>query len=194
MGKRASKQHLLHTVLIGGFALVSCTQSPKTASITANVTGKESLEKLASHEEAFLGKINELRKQVGVRPLEVKRELQRSAAKHSEYMNIADKLSHIEGYPGSNAYSSDDRISLEVEHAHTDDFFITGENIACGSGSAEGVFQQWVHSKGHYDNMVSSKFQFIGIARAGTEQEAKDKRCPYYWTTDFGGNPPDSKQ
>ena len=194
MENKGLNTYLARAVLIMSMIFMSCTRTSKTISTTADVVAKESLEKINEHERTFLQKINELRKQNGVAPLQLSSELQRSAAKHSEYMNIADKLSHIEGYPGSAVYSSDDRISLEIEHAHTADFFITGENIACGSATADGVYQQWLHSKGHYENMILAKYQFIGIARAGTPEEAKEKRCPYYWTTDFGGNAPDSKQ
>ena len=192
----------LKTYLASIFSLcilfASCTQTSKTASNTSNITSsgvdspgnesnEESLGKVTDVEQGFLQKINNLRKQQGAGPLQISNELQLSAAKHSEVMNDAEKLSHAEGMPGTFRWSSDKRIRLELARTNATGFTITGENIACGSATAEGVYQQWLTSPEHYENMIEPQFQFIGIARAGTDEESNQKICPYYWTTDFGG-------
>ena len=55
------------------------------------------------------------------------------------------------------------------------------ENIAAGSGTAEGVYNQWYNSPGHKANMLSINHNFIGIGYVRLE----DSKYIHYWTTDF---------
>ena len=57
---------------------------------------------------------------------------------------------------------------------------ISGENIAAGQRNAAEVMQSWKSSSGHWANIMSSKYQIIGI---GCYQ---DKDGGWYWCQDFG--------
>ena len=123
-----------------------------------------------SDDAAFLVLINELRVQNGVGTLTINSSLQSAATAHSAEMDSTDTLAHA----NASAYDAP--------------FNASGENIACGNKSAVDTFNQWKNSPGHLANMLSPNYQFIGIARAGTDAEVSQKNCPWYWTTDFGGN------
>jgi hypothetical protein len=56
------------------------------------------------------------------------------------------------------------------------------ENIAAGYESAIKTFEQWRTSSGHNANMLSSRFNAIGIGRA----YSSNSHWGYYWTTTFG--------
>ncbi|PLS28815.1 cell wall-binding repeat-containing protein [Bifidobacterium parmae] len=42
--------------------------------------------------------------------------------------------------------------------------FVNGENIAAGSDNAQGTFNQWRNSPGHYQNMIEGSFKSVGMA------------------------------
>ncbi|MGE5596644.1 MAG: CAP domain-containing protein, partial [Hyphomicrobiales bacterium] len=50
-----------------------------------------------------------------------------------------------------------------------------GENVLVGSTTAQGAFDLWKSSPGHYANMTNPVFRVIGIGQHGS-----------YWTADFG--------
>ena len=148
--------------------------------LNAGVSPLPNGKNLTAVELNFLGLINQLRAENSLSPLEVDSHVQASAELHSAYMNQLDQLSHVEPSP---QFSSDDRIK-----STGGDFLMTGENIACGNADAQSTFNQWVNSSGHLANMLSPHYQYIGIARAGSEADVSQKNCPWYWTTDFAGN------
>jgi hypothetical protein len=57
-----------------------------------------------------------------------------------------------------------------------------GENIAAGNETAASTFQQWKASPTHNANMLSTKFNAIGIGRASSS----GSRYTWYWTNTFG--------
>lgn len=57
-----------------------------------------------------------------------------------------------------------------------------GENIAAGSGTAQGVMDQWMNSPGHCKNIMSGAFVDIGI---GYRMQA-GSAYTHYWVQDFG--------
>jgi hypothetical protein len=60
-----------------------------------------------------------------------------------------------------------------------DSFIYLGENIARGSGSAQWVFDGWKSSPGHNANMLDSRYNVAGVARAYGP-------WGWYWTLDLG--------
>jgi len=163
---------VLFCILFSGFLLSGCGGNPFALPFDPNKLPAISPEGnvFSSEEAVFLPLINNLRAQNGLAPLSIDPGLQSAAVAHSAEMDSTDTLAH--------ASSS----------AYTGSFSASGENIACGNESAADTFQQWKNSPGHLANMLSANYQFIGIGRAGTDAEVSEKNCPWYWTTDFGGN------
>jgi uncharacterized protein YkwD len=56
-----------------------------------------------------------------------------------------------------------------------------GENIAYGQTSVEEVFNDWVSSSGHYENLMNPNFRTFGAAVYIT-----DSGYGYYWIQEFG--------
>lgn len=57
-----------------------------------------------------------------------------------------------------------------------------GENIAAGSGSAEGAVNQWMNSEGHCKNIMNASFKEIGIGYSS----APGSTYRHYWVQVFG--------
>lgn len=55
--------------------------------------------------------------------------------------------------------------------------FVNSENIAAGSASAKGTYEQWYNSPGHYDNMFNSFSKKVGL---GVFYDANSS-YGYYW-------------
>ncbi|MBT8468056.1 MAG: CAP domain-containing protein, partial [Deltaproteobacteria bacterium] len=55
-----------------------------------------------------------------------------------------------------------------------------GENIAAGSSSAEGTFDQWLNSPGHNANMLRDSYVVVGLGRA-----TGGGSYGTYWTNGF---------
>ena len=70
-----------------------------------------------------------------------------------------------------------DRIS---DFGHTE-WTSAAENIAAGSASAAGTFEQWKNSPGHNENMLDDDFTSIGIGRVYVE----NSYFGWYWTNNF---------
>jgi serralysin len=120
-------------------------------------------------ETYFLELVNATRAEAGLPALTFDEELLNAADDHSAWMDATDTLSHT----GANGSSPEDRIAeAGYEATHT------GENIWYYAGTDEETGQtaaatttfvnkshQWfLNSPGHYQNVVSSDFQEIGIS------------------------------
>lgn len=57
-----------------------------------------------------------------------------------------------------------------------------GENIAFGSGTAEGVMEQWMNSPGHCANIMEPSFDFMGAGYIDGSVYGST------WTQTFGGS------
>ena len=55
------------------------------------------------------------------------------------------------------------------------------ENIAYGQSSAESVFNEWLSSSGHYENMINSGYRTFAVALYETSSGYY-----YYWIEEFG--------
>src|ERR1700694_112428 len=129
---------------------------------------------LESEEWAFLTLINIYRAQHGAGPLQVSVTLENSSLWMSNDMATHNGSSHTDSL-GRDPYTR------MVAFGYS--YYPWGENIAGGFGTAQSVFNTWVHSPPHQQNMVNPAFVVIGIGRA------YNSGSPYgwYWTTDFGG-------
>lgn len=106
-------------------------------------------------------------------PLEFDCRLYKAARLHSEDMAAQNYFSH----------TSKDGRSFSTRIANQG---ISGgarsENLAAGSSSANGALEQWKGSSGHCNNMMQSRFKYVGVGRAVN----MNARYRYYWTQNFG--------
>ncbi len=56
-----------------------------------------------------------------------------------------------------------------------------GENIAWGQTSAQAVMTDWMNSTGHRNNILDTRYRFIGVGCV------IDRNGRYWWTQNFGG-------
>lgn len=99
-------------------------------------------------EDEIIRLVNIERESKGLEPLEKSDALMESAQIRAE--EIEDKFSHTRP-DGSSCFTS---ISGKG---------IKGENIAMGYMTPEQVFDAWINSDGHRDNILSTKFTEIGV-------------------------------
>lgn len=139
---------------------------------------------LDAEEQAFLQMINDYRAQNGVGPL----------ALNGQLTDAADWMSHdmaSKGYWPDSSYCAQFGISSHCDSLGrtyierilsfgNDLFAALGENIAGGVfPTAQSAFTAWKGSPGHNANMLSSRYNVIGIGRAYGSGG-------WFWTTDFG--------
>ena len=121
----------------------------------------------------LLSYVNAARAEVGSDPLVWDSRLEVCAAvRAAETMFL---FSHTR--PNSRPWNS-----LDVALLH-------GENIAAGYQTAEAVFQGWMDSEGHRNNILNNRFKSMGVGLSvvpGTEYT-------YYWAQNFSDNPGDGK-
>ena len=130
-----------------------------------------------SFAEAVLQLTNEFRAQYGLSPLRLNRELSITAQKHSQAMAEEDFFNHI-GLNGSEPW---DRAAAEGYTAQT-----LGENIAAGQATPEQVFQGWVASEGHRENLLNPNYTELGVGYFKLENDTGQINYVHYWTQVFG--------
>lgn len=97
-------------------------------------------------EQAFVARINELRASKGLAPLAVDPELTSRARVWSQTMKDAGRIFH------------DSDLSVGV----TADWQKLGENVGVG-GTVDALFDAFVASPAHYENLVDPAYRFVGI-------------------------------
>jgi uncharacterized protein YkwD len=123
----------------------------------------------------FLGIINQYRKDKGLGTLTISVTLSAAAEYHSADMAKKNYFSHT--------LANGTTWSQNIANFGYPSDSSRAENIAAGRGTAEDVFQQWKESAGHNANMLSPKFNAIGIGRVAGTSASKYK---WYWTNTFG--------
>lgn len=145
-------------------------------------TGQENIQPSSLEEEmSFLRIINRSRKDKGLHPLKICKDLSRAARYHSYDMATQNYFSHT-------SYDRDGKCgNLEKVGSFSDrcrkfkGASLLGENIAAGNYSAQATFKQWYTSPGHYKNMFHERYTYIGIGMI----KVPNSTHTYYWTTDF---------
>ncbi len=97
---------------------------------------------------------NQARSEAGLPPLVTDPALAQAAMKHGERMSVEGALEHH--YPGEPDLG--ERASLAGAH-----FSLIEENIAFGH-SASQIHNEWMHSEGHRQNMLSREVDHVGFA------------------------------
>jgi len=126
----------------------------------------------------ILGRINALRQQNGLLPLDLSSTLIASAQRHSDDMARTGNVDHT----GSDGSSIDSRI-LAAGYGRWRDFGIWGENIYGGQlASVDAAWDFWTGSQVHRGNILKPRYREIGIGVGRSDNGT-------YYTLNFGAQP-----
>jgi uncharacterized protein YkwD len=120
-------------------------------------------------ERACVEATNRYRMMMGLKALRMDERLLRAARKHSKSMVELGFFDHTSPVKGME--TPEKRVAAEGAN-------YSAENIAFGSASGEGAFDQWYNSSGHHRNIVGDHLS-IGVGRHET-----------HWTQNFGRDTP----
>lgn len=182
MKKKLNFKHLLASfilvcILLAGqsltiFAETLDEETPKADISSHNLVAFD-ISGIAYYKEArsLIAKVNELRTSLGLDPLVYNMQLEDLA-----FLRAAES-------------------SIYWDHRRPDGSFlyetnqdIHGENLEVGVGNADLVFDNWLHSQGHYENMVNPEYKSIGIgAYSSIHGEA-----PRWWSQVFSTSLPEN--
>ena len=115
----------------------------------------------ASHAEQVLALVNVERKKVGLKPLALSQRCHAQVDKRAKEICQRGRFNHKGAFNGLRGYGW------------------MGENIAKGYRSPAAVVRGWMHSKGHRANILSRKYNHLGVGFY--------KGC---WVQTFGGGRP----
>jgi uncharacterized protein YkwD len=101
-------------------------------------------------------------------PLQESATLDRVAYEHAADMARRDYFEHVD----LSGHTPADRVRASGYHER-----LVGENIAYGPTSAEEVVAGWLHSSGHCQNIMDSRFLEVGLAQAS----GQGARRGLYW-------------
>lgn len=127
-------------------------------------------------EQKLLTLINGERVKLGMTPLIWDEKLARAARYHAYDLSSQDYFDH-------NSYDRVDGKLVKVGGTFTrisrfyNESSVNSENIAAGSKTAEGTYDQWYTSSGHYDNMFNKRSQKVGIGVSYNENSP----LKFYW-------------
>ncbi len=131
----------------------------------------------SAFEDEIIVLINQLRQQNYLPPLKKAENLVRAARYHADDMCNKNYFSHTsQDSNGSDICAPFDRMGTFYT------WVAAGENIAAGYSTPQTVFQGWVNSPGHYNNMVSPNFYEVGLGYDNAPTATYGTR----WVTNFG--------
>jgi uncharacterized protein YkwD len=148
--------------------IASCLCAPAVAGAASTVAPP------SAEERAVLAQINRARAARALPALRFEGRLQRTARWMSQDMVANDRFDHTDSL-GRDPFQRLDRFGYRARGAR-------GENIAAGNETAQDTYLQWFESAPHRQNMLSTKYRYVGIARVC--DELSEYGC--YWTTEFG--------
>jgi len=135
-----------------------------------NATSKEDLDKSSNISNVFAEEVlilvNKARANEGLSSLKLNSALNLAAYLHSKDMKEQNYFDHI-GKNGSEFYERAQQAGYNG--------FATGENIAYSINTAESVFDTWMNSSGHRENILKPTHTEMGIGEFDS-----------YWTQLFG--------
>lgn len=125
-----------------------------------------------SYNNQLLFLINAERRKVGALPLRINSNLTQAALGQSQDMATRNFFSHT----GSNGSQPSVRVS-----ATGYSWSAVAENIAAGQSTPSQVFQSWLNSPSHKQNMLNPTYRDVGFGYAFNTLSAYKT----YWTADF---------
>ena len=137
-----------------------------------NTTEEEHKKDFTSEQLEVLEIVNKERKENGLKPLTLNKELSNVATIKSQDMINKGYFSHTSPTYGS---------PFDMMKSFGINYKAAGENIAKGQKSPTEVMKAWMNSSGHRANILSSKFTELGVGIA------RDSKGTIYWTQMFIG-------
>lgn len=126
----------------------------------------------SADEQAVVNLVNAERGTKGLSCLAINPLLTQAAQNHSTDMATRNFFDHFAPDPAPTGTSPSDRV---IFVGYTGD--TVRENIAVGTNlDAQGAYDLWFNSQGHYENMTASDVNEIGVAKAA------DSNGDVYWT------------
>jgi hypothetical protein len=126
----------------------------------------------------ILARINALRQQNGLLPLDLSSTLTASAQRHSDDMARTGNVDHT----GADGSSIESRIR-DAGYGHWRDFGIWGENIYGGQlADVDAAWDFWSNSQVHRANILKPRYREIGIGVGRSDNGT-------YYTLNFGAQP-----
>ncbi len=122
----------------------------------------------------IIAAINGIRMANGKPPLRYCKELETAARMQADLMARKDQLSHNLG----------ETLRQRVTKAGYEG--AVGENVAGGQTTLEQAIDGWMHSPGHRDTLLSTKFVEFGLAVA-VVPKSRRSRYGVYWAFVAGG-------
>lgn len=152
------------------------TADSKQINFSKKPTGKENLISYNEQEELkVIEMLNRARLEKNLQPLTIDPDLVRVARYHASDMAKENYFSHESQNKVKNKLTKSaetfERIKL---------FYPSGgnsENIHAGSADAEGAYEAWFNSPGHYENLFRESSQKVGIGFMYDE----NSEYKYYW-------------
>ncbi len=126
----------------------------------------------------ILARINAVRQQNGLLPLDLNSQLTTAAQQHSDDMANTGSIDHA----GSDGSTIESRIRA-TGYGHWRTFGLWGENIYGGElANVDAAWNFWINSQVHRANILKPRYREIGI---GVGRSARGT----YYTLDFGSQP-----
>jgi uncharacterized protein YkwD len=129
----------------------------------------------SSEEREVLDLVNQARRNQGCKSLSLNDSLVEAAGSHASDMVRRHYMDHT----NPDGEDPGDRIKKAGFNGSG-----WGENIAAGYSSAQKVFNAWMNSEGHRNNILNCKFTKIGIGY--DPGQVKSDLGPGSWVQDFG--------
>jgi Cysteine-rich secretory protein family/Secretion system C-terminal sorting domain len=126
-----------------------------------------------AEEDEMLLLVNNLRSENGLAPLRINQNLNKASFDHSKDMADNNYFDHT-GLNGSTFGQRSKNAGYTG--------FAYGENIAAGSSTVSGTFDQWKNSPGHRGNILNANSNEMGIGHASKVGST----YVHYWTQIFG--------
>ena len=148
----------------------------KQINFSKKPTGKENLLSFnEKEEEKMIDILNRARLEKNLQPLTIDPDLVRAARYHAMDMAKENYFSHESHNKVKNKLTKSVETFERIKLFHP-----TGgnsENIHAGSENAEGAYEAWFNSPGHYENLFSESSQKVGIGFMYHE----NSDFKYYW-------------
>lgn len=173
--RKVSQRQLRKTTEVWKTNSESATRRKARLDKRADVHTDAALEKLRA--EVILA-VNKERQVAGMRPLRLNLKLQASAQAYAEDMKNRNFFSHEspEGEIPQERIQRGGYGNVNAENCDCRSFTAAfGENLARGQQTVEDVMQDWMESPTHRANILTERYNEIGIGIEGT-----------YWVQHFG--------
>lgn len=132
---------------------ISAIEQPKNLVLQNPCEGSQGgVGQLPAELKKMVNMINKERVSRGHKRLKVDPKLNCAAQRHSNDVG-PKKLCQHKGTDGSSPWK-------RAEDCGTRAF---GENVACGQRTPRAAVDAWIKSPGHFKNMMSDKFEYIGV-------------------------------